>query len=312
MAKKEAPKSEVINNSGEPIAAATATKAPGEVPGVQSKALASASATVAAAIPAEDKTLAEQLLSLGASTGLVKRAVKAATNFGLMDTPKIPRIKALSDGLLLDENSTEDPLKEIEGVVMFGAKYKAFYAEEYDPEVKNPPDCFSHDGKVPEADVKARQNPICKGCPKNEFGTAKAGKGKACRDIRRLFILTSVAKGEESIMPLQLNVTPSSIKNWDDYLGRLTQNGISYDEVSTKVLAKKKNREDKYVTLNFVKIKSFGEDDPEEKQVLANISALRTLWKPYMERQHVDLEETIEDAEPPVTSAGAATTNRDF
>lgn len=265
----------------------------------QVPAVSEAPAAQALAVPAQDMSLADQLTALGASPSLVKRAVKAASNFALMDTPKIPRIKALSDGLLLDENSDDEPLKELEGVIIFGAKYKSFYAKEYDPEVKELPDCFSHDGKVPEADVRARQNPVCKTCPKNQFESAKAGKGKACRDIRRLFILTSVAPGEERIMPIQLNVTPSSIKNWDDYMGKLVEFGLSFDEVQTKVLAKKKNREDKYVTLSFSKTKAFGEENPEEKQVLANIAALKTLWMPFMERQHVDLEETLEERAAP-------------
>lgn len=283
------------------------TKAPGEVPAPENKALAQTEATKALAKPAEEKSLAEQLTALGASPGLVKRAVKAATNFALMDTPKIPRIKAASDGLILDESSDDDPTKEISGIIMFGAKYKAFYAEEYDADVKQPPDCYSHDGRAPEADVKARQNPVCKTCPKNQFGSAKTGKGKACRDIRRLFLLTSVEAGQETIMPMQLNVTPSSIKNWDDYLGKLVSYGFALEEVETKIVAKKKDKADKYVVLSFSKGKTYAEDNAEEKAVLANVQALRTLWLPHMERQHVGLDE-IDDGDegqpsaPPVQS----------
>lgn len=255
-------------------------------------------ASQALAVPAGQQTLAEQLSALGASPGLVKRAVKAASNFALMETPKIPRIKALSDGLLLDEDSEEDPLKEITGTIIFGAKYKAYYEKEFNPDVKGaPPDCFSHNGVVPEPDAAKKQNPVCKTCRWNQFGSAKTGEGKACRDIRRLFLLTSVAPGEEAIMPLQLNVTPSSIKSWDDYMGKLITYGFAFDEVETKVIAKKKNREDKYVTLTFSKIRAFG-DSAEDTQILANISALKTLWMPFMERQHVDIEETVEEKEP--------------
>jgi hypothetical protein len=289
----------------------TETKAPGEVPAPENKALVSAEAQTALATPAESRSLSDQLTALGASPSLVKRAVKAAANFALMETPKIPRIKAASDGLYLDDDQ-EDPTTELTGVILFGAKYKAFYAKDYDPSspTKELPDCFSHNGQVPEPDVKARQNPVCKTCPKNQFETAKMGKGKACRDLRRLFLLQSVEPGKESIMPLQFNVTPTSIKNWDEYLGKLVSHGFQFDEVITKITAKKKSRDDKYVVLSFAKVKTFGEENPEEIQTLANISALKTLWMPYMERQHVDVEETLEETDSAPKSP--AEVNRDY
>ncbi len=281
---------------------ATETKAPGEVPAPENKALASESAKQALVIP--EKTLAQQLESLGASPGVVRKAVKASANFALMENPRIPRIKAVGNGLVVDPEATE-PAKEFQGLVIYGKKYKAFYAKDWVKGSKEIPDCFSHDSVAPEADVKARQNPTCKGCPKNQFGTAKQGKGKACRDIRQLFVLPNVVKDQESLMPKQLDVTPSSLRNWDDYMGRLVEHGLSFDEVETKVIAKKLDQADPHVVLSFSKVKVYGDENPEEKQVLANVKAITTLWMPFMERQHTDADE-INEAEGEAATAPAA------
>lgn len=254
-------------------------------------------------LPSVNDDLAGQLTALGASASLVKRAVKAHSNLALMETPRLPRIKATSDGLLLDaSNPDEEELKELSGVIIFGAKYKAWYKEKFDPQVKNPPDCFSHDAKFPSPDASDPQAKSCKGCPKNEFETADVGKGKACRDMRRLFLLLDVKQGEESIMPIQLNVTPTSLKAFDDYLGKLVMNGFSIEEVETKVTAKKKSRDDKYVVLSFAKTTSYADDEA----TLGNIRALKKLWLPHMEKSHVEQDELETEAPQPQAAAGGA------
>jgi hypothetical protein len=256
--------------------------------------------------------LVDQLTALGASAGLVKRVVKASSNFALMETPKIPRIKALSDGLLLDESDPEaQPVKELQGVILFGAKQKAYYENEYDPESKVPPDCYAHGSPtgapmVPDSGAEHPQAKACKDCKWNKFETAKVGKGKKCRDLRRLFLLISVEPGSESIMPIQLNITPTSLKNFDDYLGKLVMYGMSLDEVVTKITGKKKNRDDKFMVYSFAKVQSFNEDKPEEKQVLNNIQALKTAWMPHMERAEITGEDLAETEAAAPTQAPVA------
>lgn len=73
-----------------------------------------------------------------------------------------------------------------------------YYEGAYDPDTPQAPTCFAFDrdeaemsppetvDKTPEFE---RQSPQCKGCPQNEFGTANVGRGKACRNTRRLALI---------------------------------------------------------------------------------------------------------------------------
>lgn len=73
-----------------------------------------------------------------------------------------------------------------------------YYEGRFDPEVISPPTCFafgrSEDEMQPhESVVELDQavNEQCSGCPMNEWGSANIGKGKACRNTRRLALLSA-------------------------------------------------------------------------------------------------------------------------
>ena len=51
------------------------------------------------------------------------------------------------------------------------------------------PDCYSRDGKAPEADAAKPQSSLCATCPQNAAGSAKNGKGKACSYKKRVIIV---------------------------------------------------------------------------------------------------------------------------
>lgn len=65
-----------------------------------------------------------------------------------------------------------------------------FYGTKYDPDNPQGPVCFAfgRDEKVlaPHAVVTEPQHPTCEGCPMNEWASAETGRGKACRNTRRL------------------------------------------------------------------------------------------------------------------------------
>lgn len=71
-----------------------------------------------------------------------------------------------------------------------------YFEEEFDPDVIAAPTCFAHgrlekDMKPHDLVVAAGQAQFaqCAGCPKNAFGTADKGRGKACRNTRRLALV---------------------------------------------------------------------------------------------------------------------------
>lgn len=102
------------------------------------------------------------------------------------------------------------PIKDNEVVVIIAGAVieKAFYEGAYDPDQPEAPVCFAFDtdpdNLAPNPDdVADLQNDICATCKWNEFGSADRGKGKACKDVRRLALIPAgtVAKNGD----LELN-----------------------------------------------------------------------------------------------------------
>ena len=72
-----------------------------------------------------------------------------------------------------------------------------YYEGDFDAENPVPPTCFAF-GRETAADMRPHdvvfeadqaQHETCRGCPQNEWGSAVRGRGKACRNIRRLAII---------------------------------------------------------------------------------------------------------------------------
>ena len=103
---------------------------------------------------------------------------------------------------------------------------KSWYADAYNSDVVELPDCFSADGKVPDNLAAKKQARSCAECPKNAFGsgTDAAGnpsKGKACSDFKNLFVVEA-DKLEEQVSVLRVPAT--SLKNLSSYGRKLAQN----------------------------------------------------------------------------------------
>jgi hypothetical protein len=107
------------------------------------------------------------------------------------------------------------------------------YPDDYDPENPENPNCFAFgteptEMKPHEVSMKAGtyQNDTCIGCPMNEFGTADRGRGKHCKNIVRLAVISCGSlKGNtykqfakpELLQAVQigfLKVPVTSVKTW--------------------------------------------------------------------------------------------------
>ena len=81
-------------------------------------------------------------------------------------------------------------------VVLASPVERLFYADGYDPTKPAGPACFSLAlqavGMAPSALATGPQHATCQGCPQDQWGSAAKGtrKGKACRETRRLLLLT--------------------------------------------------------------------------------------------------------------------------
>ncbi len=160
-------------------------------------------------------------LSLPDQRELVEHLLKqgAATVEGVKS--KFPIIKILHAGAEAVElpkvagESKGKVVREFEGIVLDQSPNKAFW--EKDGSDGSQPDCQSSDGLNPSPWVKepvtSEEKGGCLACPHNKFGTALKGKGKRCRDSRRL-----VLKLPDHALPVRLQVPATVIKALDGYL----------------------------------------------------------------------------------------------
>jgi hypothetical protein len=101
-----------------------------------------------------------------------------------------------------------------------------WFENKFDADNMEVPACFAYarhkDDLRPHEKSLKPQHEQCEGCPKNEFGTADTGKGKACQNRVRLALITEgdlddVAKAELAF----LKVPVTSVKAWVGYVNQI-------------------------------------------------------------------------------------------
>jgi hypothetical protein len=114
----------------------------------------------------------------------------------------------------------------IDVVILADAFDHAYYDKDYDPDVISPPACFAVGDRdselIPDPISPVLQAATCNTCPQNEFGSSKNGKGKACRNGRRLLI-ASVFEGTVNLDDLAIiNLPPTSLKAYARHTKHIT------------------------------------------------------------------------------------------
>lgn len=236
-------------------------------------AIANDSAVINPPLPAAKS--ASLLPSLrGATPELLAEIQEVKENLASLEVIQIPRMKVSAAGVQVVDG--DEPIDSIQGILIHARKANTYYAKAFNKnDAKQPPDCYSLDGIRPEADAKNIQHPTCKGCPKAEFGTNAMQTGKACRNLKPLYLLLD----DQSLMPFQLSVTPTSLKAANDYLIGLTARGLSYRKVRTQITAAPKEAGDTYSVLSFKMLERLPEAISDRAEVL------RAQWLPIMNAQ---------------------------
>ena len=104
-------------------------------------------------------------------------------------------------------NDAPLPNNEMAVIVLDGILENVYYEDKYDPESPQSPTCFAfgrdeREMKPHDKVVKA-QNPQCLNCPLNQFGSADVGKGKACRNTRRLAMIAAGTMQNGRFVPFE-------------------------------------------------------------------------------------------------------------
>lgn len=182
-----------------------------------------------------------------------------------------PRIKIPSGGTIQFEIPTDDPenpdyTKTLTGVILYHHPNYAYWAEGSEYDENATPLCTSVDGKKGIGDPGG----ICSECALNEYGSASEGRGKACKNMRMLYLLCS---GE--YMPYQLALPPTSLKPFKDFINQafLLRRRTSYGSIVQISLKKVSNGSNDYSVAVFRRILDF------EGEKLAQVRAYAESFK---------------------------------
>lgn len=128
---------------------------------------------------------------------------------------KLPSGGALQFEIETDTEGDPDYQKEIEAVIVFTHRMNATFPkdEEGKPVLNQPPICSAVDGKTG-TNFQTGKIIQCEGCPYNQFGSD--GRGKRCKNMRRLYLLMS---GKQ--MPYLLTLPPTSVGDIEKALKKI-------------------------------------------------------------------------------------------
>jgi hypothetical protein len=149
--------------------------------------------------------------------------------------PEFPVISILHGGAEKFEFPEEETRATFTGVILDHYKMKVYWENAPTEGETSPPVCFSMggiNGSLPtEVDEEGHKRyGSCAECHLNKFGTQRggAGKGKACKDKHRLFVLL---EGEQ--IPHRMTIPQSSIREFSNYMVFLMGKNYPYWTVAT-------------------------------------------------------------------------------
>jgi hypothetical protein len=127
---------------------------------------------------------------------------------------------------ILSYNGTPIPGNKLNVVVINHAMENHYYTERFDPDSPASPVCFAfgtdESTMAPHELSSEPQAEKCASCPRNQFGSADTGKGKACKNIRRLGVITEDDLEDVKAAALAVIKIPvTSVKPWKAYVQSL-------------------------------------------------------------------------------------------
>ena len=119
-----------------------------------------------------------------------------------------------------------EELKSVTGVIIARRPSRSYYNTPYEPGATEPPYCSAeptgdHEWFGNSEDPKYHGRPCAK-CEHNLFGSATAGKGKACSEYTSLIMY----RESDTLLPISVRVPPAALKHLKNYTRGLLQLGI--------------------------------------------------------------------------------------
>jgi hypothetical protein len=164
-------------------------------------------------------------------------AVKQSSAEKIFGGSGVGRIQITNGFMTIDGELVEGNCLDV--VVLSSVHLNEYYSSVYDPRKPTVPDCYAY-GDESEEDPEATMAPSdkvenrqacdadgadvggCEGCWANEMGSADTGRGKACKNVRRLLLATEdCLESAEALTGAEvrsLSVPVMSVRNWAKYV----------------------------------------------------------------------------------------------
>ena len=150
-----------------------------------------------------------------------------AKNEKSQETLGIPRITHDNGIIKIDSKPVAD--NKLSLAIVDFVFSKSYFKEKYVKGKAQVPVCYGYGRKeeevLPHAAAPEKVCESCKGCEHNKFFTAEIGKGKRCKDERKLLCVVAT-DDPESIQAAEmrtLSIPPGSLKNWGKYLAQISE-----------------------------------------------------------------------------------------
>jgi hypothetical protein len=146
-------------------------------------------------------------------------ARKAAELANKIAKPSGDRIKVTQNKLFKFPDGTQSQ-GPFEAIIVDFVSANMYYPGSFNRDEVTPPDCFALGEDVsqhrPSANSPNKQADSCSVCSQNQYGSARQGNGKACKNTRLLAILPVDFKEDTPLW--LLSVSPTGIKAFDTYV----------------------------------------------------------------------------------------------
>lgn len=167
--------------------------------------------------------------SLAMPADVMAALAKEAKDQSASERPSISRI-SLKSGVMSYAGAPV-PGNKLEAVILAASYRNVYYADRFDANNVVSPNCFalsSTDADMaPHSNVSHPEHPTCEGCKNNEWGSDPiGGRGKACKQTRRLVLLpgAAVEKGVQDVLTAEqaiLDLPVTSVRNYSQYVNAL-------------------------------------------------------------------------------------------
>jgi hypothetical protein len=200
---------------------------------------------------------------------------------------EFPRVEILHGGTQMFKFRDEDKkVDEFVGIIVMVEPGRVYWEKKFSQRSEGDdkwPDCFTRDLVKPDPDAKKRQHEKCSTCPNNQFGSdvnddGSAGKGKACKEIRRVFFIPA-----QRMLPHWMMLPPSSLKALRRYFNLLENEKINLQFISTqfRLVSAKNSAGIEYSEISLRR----GKELPES-------------WKAEVIQWRAEIEKTLVSAQP--------------